>query len=273
MFTLGRKIDLRYKSNLIIVILTLFTAATGWLSTGSLLSGLAIGGGVFSTWALSREVDPKNEYSAFAAAAISLLLLVYYDTIQFLVIAWLLLLLRMTIGISGKRLTSIDIASVLALTILLSFNQENSIYFVPFSISMIYFIISGINKVSALIAGGTGFVYFTVQTFFMGYLSLNRIDFSEPLTLFTIAALFLSFNVFWFISKSECLDDKGVRVRRTRLFITQVVFSLTILFIFFFDEIEFNNLIIYLSIISGITLYFIGIKAYEKLRRRMNEHD
>ena len=72
-------IDFNYKTNQLVVLLTLAASAVGWLVTGAFLSGLSIGVGVFLTWALAREIDPKHDYSALLAAGFSLINLFYYE--------------------------------------------------------------------------------------------------------------------------------------------------------------------------------------------------
>ena len=84
--------------------------------TGTVLSGVYVGFGFFLTWALVRELDPNHEYSALLAAAFSLLNLLYYENVQLLVVVWVLLLMRIINGITGKELTTFDIFSVLGLT-------------------------------------------------------------------------------------------------------------------------------------------------------------
>ncbi|MCC5894156.1 MAG: hypothetical protein JJU16_01710 [Alkalibacterium sp.] len=264
MFTLGRKIDPGYKTNQIIILMTFFTAGAGWMYTGDFLSGLSIGLGVFLTWALSREVDPRHEYSAFAAAALSLLNLFYYDSFQFLEIAWLLLLLRMTTSITGKKLTILDAVLVLSLTTFLSFSEENSVYLIPFIFSMVFFILIKEKTAIAWSAGGTALGLFIIHTIFLNHLVLNRVDVTAPLTLVTTSLLLLSLIVFWFISKAECEDDNGNRVSRARLLTTQVLFSLTILLLFLFTDLGLNNLIIYLSVSIGVMLYYILLKLLNK---------
>ena len=129
-------IDLKYKTNLIVVILAALVSIAGWIVTGGFISGLYIGGGTFLTWALAREIDPKHEYSALLAAAISLINIFHYESISILIIAWLLLTLRMVNGLCGKPVTIFDMLLVLGLTTYLSFNSENSIYLIVFLLAL-----------------------------------------------------------------------------------------------------------------------------------------
>jgi MFS family permease len=257
-FSLGRKIDLSYKTNQLIVGLLLVIAAIGWSLTGEVLSGLYIGIGVFLTWALSRELDPKHEYSAFLAAAFSLINLLYYETIQLLVIVWLLLLMRIINGITGKALTTFDIFSVLGLTIYLSITNENSIYVMIYVLAMAFTMKSREKMKESLIAGGIGLIIFVVESLFMSYLMVNQIDYLNPLSIATLVIGFLSVVLFWFLSKEKTEDDGGQAIKRVKLLGSQWLYSAAVLLLFLFSNVSLNNLIIYLGVILGITIYFIG---------------
>ena len=264
MFTLGRKIDFNYKTNMIILISSLLVASIGWILTGQFLSGIYIGGGVFLTWALSREIDPNHAYSAFLAAGFSLINLFYYESIQLLVIFWILLLMRMVSGITGKELTLFDIFSVLGLTIYMTINNKNSIYLIVFVLAMAFIIKTKEKIVVALIASGIGLGVFIWESFFMKYLPFNNINYLNSISLFTITTLFISFILFLFLSKEESRDDKGNKVKRFRIFTSQSLYSVAILMLFFFGGISTNNLVIYLSVIIGVIIYFIVFKLLNR---------
>ena len=184
MFTLGRKIDFNYKTNKIIAILSILLAIIGWILSGEVFSGLYTGGGIFLTWALSRELDPKHDYSAFIAAGFSILNVFYFEDIQLLVIFWLLLLMRIVNGITGKELTCFDISSVLGLTIYISLNSKNSVYLLIFIIAMAFIIKE--KRIEALIASVISFLLFIAESYFMRYLSLSNIDFSDFISILTM---------------------------------------------------------------------------------------
>ena len=196
MFTLGRKIDIHYPTNRIIMIISIVVAAIGWIVTGEFLSGVSIGGGTFLTWALAREVDPKHEYSVFLCVIIQLLNLFYYRNIQLLVIFWIILLMRLVSGITGKELTFLDIFSVLGMTIYLSTSNKNSIYLLPFIIAMVILITLKGKKGLVPIAGGIGLAIFIGESFFMDYLSFNSQDYSSAINMVVLAIAFISF-IFW----------------------------------------------------------------------------
>lgn len=261
MFTLGRVIDFNYKTNKIIALLSLVIAIVGWILTGEVFSGLYIGIGVFLTWALSRELDPKRDYSALLAAAFSLLNLFYYENIQLLVIFWILLLMRIVNGITGKERTTFDIFSVLGLTIYLSLNNKNSIYFIIFVLAMVFIIKVSEKKAELLIAIGISLGFFIVESFFMEYLSFNRINDLNFTNILVISILFMSFILFWFLSKDEVEDDLGNKVKRYSILASQALYSIAVLLLFFFSSMGMNNLVIYLSVVVGVTIYFVGSKV------------
>lgn len=266
MFTLGRSMDFSYKTNQMIVLSSVLAAAIGWLLTRNVLSGVYGGFGVFLTWALVRELDPNHEYSAFLAAALSLLNLLYYGNVQLLVVVWILLLMRVVNGITGRELTTFDIFSVLGLTIYLSFNNENSIYLMIFALAMVFSIKTGEKKREAWIASAISIGVVAVDRFFIKYLSFNGIDYSNAVTLFVIVALGLSLILFWFLSKGGTKDDKGNSVSRSKLSASQILYSVTVLLLFIFGGVSLNNLVIYLSAVSGATIYYIGGKILTSTR-------
>lgn len=269
MFTLGRKIDFSYQTNKIIVILSILIALIGWLVTGRISAGLYIGAGVFLTWALSREVDPKHEHSAFLAAGFSLLNLLYYENIQLLVIFWIILLMRLVNGITGKEPTAFDIFSVLGLTVYLSFNMESSIYLIGFILAMALLIRVKENSRMALIAGGISLLFFIVESFFMKYLSIRAIDYSNPINIFASLAFLISFIAWNFLSKGKIEDDIGNIMKRSRVLAGQIIYSIAIILLFFFGTIGLNNLIIYLSVIVGVSIYFIGYKILARPKAKL----
>lgn len=264
MFTLGRKIDIHYLTNRIILILSILVAIIGWIITGDLLSGAYIGAGTFLTWALAREADPKHEYSAFLCAGTSLLNLFYYENIQLLVIFWILLTMRLVNGITGKELRFLDVFSVLGMTIYLSISNQNSIYLITFVLAMGFLVSFKEKPKLALIAGGIGLATFIVESFFINYLSFNNISNSELINMLVIAMVFISF-IFWkFLSKDEIRDDLGNIINDFKILSSQITYSIIVLLIYFFGDISINNLIIYLSVIVGVIIYWLGYKAFIK---------
>ncbi|SEK93838.1 hypothetical protein [Carnobacterium iners] len=256
--------DFNYRTNQLIAIMSLVVAAIGWILIGKISSGLYVGSGVFLTWSLSRELDPKHDYSAFLAAAFSGLNLFYYETIQLLVIFWIILLMRIVNGITGESQTFFDLFSVLGLSIYLSFNNENSIYLLVYVLAMALILINRQKSKKVLLASGISLGLFIIETFFMGYLTFNRADYLSLVNVFSLVVLGLSFVLFWFLSKEKVEDDKGNPVKRYELLASQFLFSAIILLLILFSQLAINNLIIYLSVIVGVAIYFIGYKLIKR---------
>lgn len=253
-------IDSNYKTNQLIVLLTLAATAVGWLVTGAFLSGLSIGVGVFLTWALAREIDPKHDYSALLAAGFALINLFYYESVSLLILGWLLLVLRMVNGLCGKAVTVFDMLLVLGLTTYLSFSNDNSIYLVVFLLA-IYLVSKGRRLTRTfVIINAIASVLFLVQSFFLDYLNFDPVTDMDTLTTVFFTLIGLSFILFWFLSREDAQDDLGNKVNRSRLLAAQILYSASVLLLIFFDHVSPNNLIIYASVILAITLYYIGSK-------------
>jgi hypothetical protein len=118
---LGRTpIDPSYPTNLAIAALSLIVAIAGaiWqmISGAALLDGVlwGIGAGflLFLTWALSRELDPDHDLSAFVGTGLVFIAFLLPDMPSLLVILWLLLVLRIvnrTVGLPAKPWDSLGV--------------------------------------------------------------------------------------------------------------------------------------------------------------------
>lgn len=266
MFTLGRKIAPRNKTNLAIIICTFSAFIAGWLLTTELVSGLYLGGTVFVTWALSRDVDPAHSYSAFVAVFLTLTNLLYIETIentQILVLFWLILILRAVNGITGKTLTLLDLLLALGFTVFLSFNQENSLYLFIFVLAMAGLYRIGERQKAVLAAGLLACVLAIVQLLFMHRLTLAAFDEHDPVTLILIAVTVLSAVLFWFISRRECKDDQGNQADLRRIFTGQVIYCAAVMLLVFFEDLSINDHLIHLSVLLGSAIHFFWLRIKE----------
>lgn len=261
MFTLGRKIDMNYATNKIIVIITLLIAVLGFISSRNIFSSLSIAMGVFLSWALAREIDPRHEYSAFLAAAFSSLNLFYYKSISLLVVFWILIMIRTINGITGKELTAFDIFSLLGLSVYLSFNNRNGIYLVIFIILMSSLMVFNERAKISFLAAAVALGFFIVEIFFLKYLFFNRIDYLDRVNLITMALVLAFILLSKFISGEEILDDVGNRAKKFKIFSGQILFSTIVILLLLFGQVGLNNLIIYLSALAGVIIYFILYKT------------
>ena len=136
-FTLARKVDPRYKTNLIILIMTVTLFIARGIFTNDWRGSLVFSAGFFLTWALAREIDPLHEKSAFVAAFIYLSMAVWVVDVNLGIVFWTVLLLRGITGITGKKTTVIDLLGLLGLGIYLILGQENGIYGLIFTAAMV----------------------------------------------------------------------------------------------------------------------------------------
>ncbi|MCI3028392.1 hypothetical protein LMF32_04645 [Desemzia sp. C1] len=261
MFTLGRKIDLRYKPNLIIVLASLIVVAAGWLIFGEFPLGISLGGGFFLTWVFSRELDPAYDYSAYLAAVLSLSMLIDFEAIHFLNALWLVLHMRAVNGITGKDLTLFDVLTLMGLTVFLSFNYQNSIYLFLFALAMMFIRQTRTKPKAAGIAGILAFILFIVQSTWMSGLSFNPVNFLNLFDLLMIAGPCFSLIVFRSLSRIKMEDDKGNSVAQSRIFSSQLLYNMAVLLLFFFSDISFSDQMIYLSANIGVVLHFLILKS------------
>ena len=262
MFTLGRMIDFNYKPNKLIILFSSLTVLLGWGVTGSLLSGVYIGVSVFLTWALTREVDPKHDYSALIAAVFSLLNLFQYESFQLLDIAWILLFMRLVNRLSGEIPTTFDILGLLALTIYLSISMQNSSYFIIYFLALVANRRNREKKVDLILAGIIGLGFFLVESFFLGYLFGHLPNQLNWIYILIVLALVLSFLLYWLLTKVRVTDDKGNIVAPARILTCQTMYSLAVLLLLLFGEMTWNNLIVYLSVLGGIAVYQMGLRVF-----------
>jgi len=83
-------------------------AGSGW--SQSALWGIGVGFAVFLAWALSREIDPDHDLSAFVGAGLAVVGTLFFDLPDMAVLFWMLVLLRVvnrTVGLPPRILDSL----------------------------------------------------------------------------------------------------------------------------------------------------------------------
>jgi hypothetical protein len=127
--TIGRALDPSYWSNRLILILMAAAAAAGLIwglvsglrAWGAILTGGRSGLALFLGWALTREIDPDQEWAAFAAVGFTALGLVYLGQPELGVVFWVLLLLRVVNHTTGLSASLLDTLGLVGLGAWLSF--------------------------------------------------------------------------------------------------------------------------------------------------------
>ncbi len=121
--SLGRTVDLRYPTNLAIVALALLAGAVAaawhWIDGSALWAairwGASAGLATFLAWALTRELDPDNDLSAFGSASLVLAGLAVLGLPAMLPILWELVALRLVIRTTGLPARPLDSLGLLGL--------------------------------------------------------------------------------------------------------------------------------------------------------------
>ena len=138
--SIARPLDLKDKTNLIILILTIFTGVAGTfikMPEGltllpSFLWGLSAAFMIFISWAISRELDPDYPYSAFVAVGLMGLAVIFVQKLSpdFLLLLFLLLLFRLINRSVGPPARVSDSLLILGLGIWLSLDISWIIAFI-----------------------------------------------------------------------------------------------------------------------------------------------
>lgn len=268
MFTLGRKVDPRIKTNLSLIISVTIISIIGWFFSNNLTTALYTGGVVFITWALSREVDPPHPpYAAFIALGISLINLFYINTIDtthLLILFWLILILRMVSGIIGKELTLIDMTVVFALTTYLAINYDTISFLVILLLASGYLFKIGVQTRLMLPTSILVMVIVLIQALFMNGMTFDFSLLQEPLSLFLVASAAVSIFMFRSIAKRPCEDDQGKFANLSHIFAAQILYSITIVLMVFSIDLSIHDHIIHLAILYGSALHFTALRVIEK---------
>lgn len=257
MFTLGRSVDIHYPTNRLILILAAITAVIGSFTSGSFVTGLKIGATIFVTWALSRELDPKREYGAFASVALALYSFFICFEVALMELFFFILILRLISTTTGKQTTWFDVLTVLGVSGYLTYSSDNLIYIL---LSIVGIFISGairnnilLHRALTLLAGGSiGYIlsmFFVDATYNVPILSFS--------TVLIIAVAYTLLAYFDWKRGPKIYDDENNEIRPTNIFKSQLFFVIGFLLIALFSDLVIGNMIIYISSLIGLTLYGI----------------
>ena len=138
--TIGRRIDLRDRTNAGIAALSLCVVAAGALlhlgrgsgMGSSLMTGLAWGGSAFLSWAVARETDPDRWLSAFFAAGGALAGVILLGNPHFLLLLWILLALRYVNRTTGLAPGVLDWIGMCGILLWLGFSTHWTIPLLAF---------------------------------------------------------------------------------------------------------------------------------------------
>lgn len=255
MFTLGRKIDVHYPTNRWILMIALASTLLGMVRTGDFFTGFKIGGTIFLTWALGREVEPKREYAAFLGVAIAFLYSFTTDVfmVSLLELVFMMLLLRLINRTCGSSPTLLDNAVILGLAAYLYYTERNLVFFFLYVIGFLLSQLSKENqRANLLLIAGAGFV-----TGILFYLMKDFFAFLSPiLSPWLLISLTLLHAVTSYLdSERTVVDDKGQLINSVRIARAQLFFALAVIIFAFLSNVLFGNMVVYVSTMAGTILY------------------
>ncbi|MGM0395677.1 MAG: hypothetical protein ACQEP4_01320 [Bacillota bacterium] len=260
MFTLGRKIDIHYPTNRWISIIAILVTGGSYFLTGELSIAWKTGAGIFLTWALTRELDPKREYAAFASAFFALSSLFVAFKVDLMAIFFLLLMLRFVNKITGDKNTILDMATLFGLAAALSYSRETSVYLLLLLIGT-FFNVRNTNdkKINIMFLLFTA-VIFVGQFFVIGVYGLSKFVFAKGWIMSLYLVSLASYLVYVLIDREKStLGDNAEIVEAQKILNAQLYFAIAISLLMFFSKVPSGNVIVYLSSMLGYLIYGIMI--------------
>ncbi|MDY0385585.1 MAG: hypothetical protein RBT65_00360 [Methanolobus sp.] len=128
--SIGRPLDFNYLTNKLISIIALLTfavivlasAINGETNYANLITGIRAGLLIFLLWAISRELDPDNEWSAFVTVFLALAVSIFSEIPPLLSFVWLVILLRTVNHSTGMPAGIMDSLLFAGIGIILAYN-------------------------------------------------------------------------------------------------------------------------------------------------------
>ncbi|WP_422486644.1 hypothetical protein [Gudongella sp. DL1XJH-153] len=258
MFTLGRKIDIHYPTNRWIIVIAILATGGSFSLTRDISIAWRTGASIFLTWALTRELDPKRKYAAFASAFFALSSLFVAFEVDLMAIFFLLLMMRFVNKITGDINTILDMAALLGLAAALSYNSETSIYLLLLLIGIFFNLRNTNDKKKNIIFLLFTAVIFTGQFLVTGGYGLSESDFSKG----WIRIIYLVSVAFYLVyvlmdKEKSTLGDNGEMVEAKKILSAQLYFAIGISILMFFSKVPSGNVIVYMSSMLGYLIYGI----------------
>ena len=265
--TIGRPVDIHYFTNRIITLLmslifiiTFFMEfLRKYIIVESLIFAVIYSLSVFVCWALSRELDPEYDYSAFIGIIFLFLPFFMINGMNLFFILWLLFSLRMINHTTGRPAGIVDIFFYLILTVLFSFILYPIIAIlaaIAFIFDLWYSERKNINILLIIVL----FLIFIISTFYGSGDLYNFFNLSNNQLIFSSISILFMFYVIATTTTMNTLCDTGdKKINARQVQAAQIFAVFTVLsFIFLYGEIGFSIVYIVLSSFLGISLYRVG---------------
>jgi hypothetical protein len=269
---IGRPLDPNYPANRAIIAVALLVGLVGgavqlFLAGGGLLDSFVwsveAAGGVFLAWALSRELDPDNEMSAFVSASLWILSLALINAPGLLALLWFLWTLRILNRTSGVAAKPLDSVLFLTLGSWLAF-QTSGIYIV---MTAVVFVLDGLlepaNRRQYIFAGLSALpglaLFLALDALFAAF------QFSRGVIVPLVVVAILFASVIASYRRVEVRDDyTGEPLDPTRVRAAQVIALITALLVGLLKGLS--------GLVSLLPLWsaFLGVALFRIVKALMN---
>ncbi len=128
---IARSLSFKHPTNRAIIIIvasvfpfvTLVRLVAGDTPLASIVWAFSAAVAIFFAWAISRELNPDSNASAFISVALMLPTLFYIAQPTLLVLFWLLVITRILNRITGRTIKPVDLAVAMILSVILSWQE------------------------------------------------------------------------------------------------------------------------------------------------------
>lgn len=256
MFTLGRSINIKYPTNQIILAITVVLAVVAYFTTGDLLTAVQIGGSLFLTWALVREIDCKREYAAVLAAFFSLINLFIAFEVRLGIIFLMILILRSLNQITGKKGTIIDFIAMLGLAFYVSYSSQNSIYIFLVFLTILFNLKDNENKNLNLVLLAISFILYGVLSIGFDYfVYYGEIFTNLTLVLFYGISLLIYFIYIFNDHDKFTTNDEGKPASVKKILKAQMYFGFAIFLLLVFSKMASGTIVVFFSALYGFMIF------------------
>lgn len=238
---LARAVDIKYPTNLAVVILSsfvffaagIFQWAGGLPLLAALGAGFSLGLTFFLAWALAREIDPDQEYSAFLSAGMVLVGVLWLGPADNLVLFWAIVILRLVSRCVGLPMTWFDSFSILGLSAWLTWQEHVWVGGITVAAFLLDAILPKPDRKSFLFAGLM--LVLTVVISFVNPPEFALGVFPVPLLLLLVVTSVL---FVWVVTRAKQINSVGdatgvplnsIRVRESQVLLLTAAVLVTVL--------------------------------------------
>lgn len=271
---IARPVDFNYPTNRLIALLAAVALLAG-IAIGViqgqvvgkiLLLGLHFALTVFLTWALAREVDPHEPYSAFGAVALASAGFVWGIRPDLMSIALMMATARILIGSCSREATLLDRLTVAAGAAWLAFVQHQGLVVVMVSVA---FLLDGVlqpaKRISLPLSGLI--LAMAIASFYL-WPPIPNISTSVLNAKLLLLGLFVVYMFIAYRRQPAPSDNEYTSIAPGRLLALHVVLLVWVVFALpLYGQGAINKLLIVWAVIAAASIYAIALAMVRKKAR------